>query len=70
MTQRQVRTVPTVQEYVVTPQRSSWVWCSRARCDATTGAGYGPYSVSTMEVPQLQFIDSRRRHPCGGASVP
>ena len=66
MTQRQVRTVPTVQEYVVTPQRSSW--CSRARCYATTGAGYGPYSVLTVEVPQLQFIDSRR-HPCCGAEA-
>ena len=38
----------------VTPQRSSWVRCSRARCHATTGAGGAPDSAVTVEVPQLQ----------------
>ena len=37
--QRQVRTVPTAQKNGATPPRSSRVWCSRARCHATTGAG-------------------------------
>ena len=37
--QRQVRTMPTAQKNVATPPRSSWVWCSRACCYATTGAG-------------------------------
>ena len=30
----------------MTPQRSSWVWCSLARCYATTGAGCGPDSAN------------------------
>ena len=54
----------------MTPQVQFLGEVGRARRCATTGAEDGPDSVNTVEVPQLQFTDSRRHSCCGTEANP
>ena len=59
--------VQTVQKIVEIPLCSSLARLLCSRCCATTGAGFR--QCCPVEVPQLQFIDSRRHSSCGAEAI-
>ena len=69
MPQRRVRTVPNSAE----ERRGStaqFLGVGLTRCNATTGAGSGPDGALSVEVPQLQFVVTRRHSCCGAEANP
>ena len=63
VTETGIRLVQTVQKTVEIPLCSSLARLVSSRCCATIGAGFR--QCCPVELPQLQFINSRRHSSCG-----